>query len=208
MAVVLGRNLHDGPGLTINVSSAGTEAKPGVPRCGLSQALIGIDESSGVARPLSGDVIASADLILTADTGHRRQVVVLNPAARTRTFTLSEAARLATWVVGRDGTLGFAQAKADGESLSVEPDDLRAMTEPLPPDAAGRAKWLIVEMDAARGLTPPAPNRFGYLRIDAIGPDDIPDPHVLGYALHQQTAAAIVAAADAWSDAVRAVVLR
>lgn len=201
METVLGRTFVGTPELTIHVSSAGTEAEPGIARCGLSQALIGVDEPTGRARALSADVIADADLILTADSGHRRQVTILNPAARARTFTLTEAARLATWVVSRDGTLGFAQMQAAARPRPSEPNDVRVLTEPLPADPGGRLRWLIVEMNAARGLIPRAANQFGYLRVDAIGPDDIPDPHVLGYGLHQQTTAAIVAAAESWVGA-------
>ncbi len=208
MATVLDRNLAGTPELTIQVSSAGTEAEPGLARCGLAQALIGIDEPTGHAQALPAGLIVDVDLILTADSGHRGRVVLSDPAARTRTFTLLEAARLATWVVGPDGTLELAQAKAAGESLGAEPDELRALTDPLPSDDADRIKWLIVEMEAARGLTPLAANRFGYLRVDAIGPDDIPDPHVLGYGLHQETTAAIVAAAESWVGALNTVLSR
>lgn len=210
MAVILDRNLAAaaaaGAGLAVHVSSVGTDAQPGVSRCALAQALIGIDSPTGSARPLSAEIVAGADLILTADSGHRGQVVRIDHSARARTFTLVEAARLATWVVSRGGSVEFARAKAAGESPVAEPGDLRALAEPLPADAAGRAKWLIVEMDAARGLVPRADGRFDYLRVDAIGPDDIPDPHVLGYGLHREATEVIVAAADAWTDALGAVV--
>lgn len=205
MEAVLGRTFIGTPELTIHVSSAGTDAEPGIARCGLSQALIGVDEPTGRAQLLSADVIADADLIFTADSGHRRQIALRNPTALSRTFTLTEAARLASWVVGPDGTLRFARAEAAGRSRPSEPNDLRVPTEALPADSWGRMRWLIAEMNSARGLIPRATNHFGYLRVDAIGPDDIPDPHVLGYGLHQQTNAVIVAAVAAWVDAAASV---
>lgn len=208
MATVLDRNFAAMPQLMIHVFSAGTEAEPGKVRCGLSQALIGVDEPTGHARALSVDLIADADLILTADSGHLRQVVALNPATRARTFTLAEAARLATWVVDPDGPLGPAPTSAQSATLTTAPNRTQALTERQRSDAAAKARRLIVEMDAARGVAPIGHNRFGYLRVDVIGPDDIPDPHVLGYGLHQEAVAAIVATAESWTNALKTTMSR
>lgn len=202
MAVQLRRELDAAPPtVSAEVTSAGTAAEPGLPRCAMAQALIGVDVPTGQAQLLSSSLINDADLIFTADSGHRGAVLRQLPQARSRTFTLLEAARLATWVVGPEGTLSFALAKASGEPVAAEPEDLRALTDALPADAAGRGRWLVAEMEAARGMAPRTANRFGYLRLAAVGSDDLPDPHVLGYGLHQEVVEAITLTSTAWVEA-------
>lgn len=54
----------------------------------------GIDASPHAARRLTADMIAAADLILTAETAHRSVVVQSEPLAFRRAFTIREFARL------------------------------------------------------------------------------------------------------------------
>ncbi len=74
-------------------------------------------------------------------------------------------------------------------------DDLPGGVAPLPGDVDSRWRWIVDELDAARGLAPgpasaetPAAARPRWRRAreeaDVLHPDDIPDPHVLGSAWH------------------------
>jgi protein-tyrosine phosphatase len=78
-------------------SSAGTRARPGAPMhpdaaAALRDRGASTDHS---ARRLTPDVIAAADLILTATAIERDDVLTMLPAALDRTFTLREFGRLA-----------------------------------------------------------------------------------------------------------------
>jgi protein-tyrosine phosphatase len=142
----------------VEVSSAGVDARDGATRCARSRSLLaayGVDDvelwTTG-ARRLSPDDLRGADLILTASRAHRAEVARMLPATRTRTFTLRQAARAAREIAGRP---------------------LPAVV-PLPPadDVRARLRWLVVELDAARGP------------VDDPLDDDVPDPHVVGDAEH------------------------
>jgi len=204
MATLLERELAE-VDLTFAVSSCGTDAVAGVPRCELAQAFIGVSDASGAARLLADDQLETVELMLTADRSHRGHVVALQPSARPRVFTMIEAARLASWVVSDVGVIDFARRKAKGEDVTSELGDMRVMTNPLPADSIGRLRWLVTEMDAARGIAPFGENHFEYLRIDSIRADDLPDPHVVGFNLHEPVAAATAAAAATFAAAVRTV---
>lgn len=75
----------------------------------------GIDVSDFVARELTEEMLAEADLVLTATTEHRGLAVALLPAAVRRTFTLKEFARLGPLPVnGREtGLPDLARAKVE-----------------------------------------------------------------------------------------------
>jgi protein-tyrosine phosphatase len=85
----------------------------------------GIDPESFHARRLTATDAEGADLVLTATTQHRSEVVQLAPAALTRTFTLLEFSRLA----------------------SVFPSRLAA-----PAGGAARLRWLRESLLEARAL--------------------------------------------------------
>jgi protein-tyrosine phosphatase len=88
-------------GADVTSSSAGTRALVDYPIDGPSAAVLaelGVDPAGHRARRLTGDMIASADLILTASTEHRRAVLVEAPWAMNCAFTLREFARLASAV--------------------------------------------------------------------------------------------------------------
>jgi protein-tyrosine phosphatase len=79
------------------VTSAGTWGCTGAavePFAALALESRGIDASDFAARELTREMLAEADLILTATTEHRGLVVALLPSAVRRTFTLKEFARL------------------------------------------------------------------------------------------------------------------
>ena len=93
-------------GLPITCSSAGTHGLSGYPMDAPSaQALreLGEDPSTHIARRLTGELIAAADLLLTADPGQRSIIVQSEPLAFRRTFTMREFARLGAGLDPIDG---------------------------------------------------------------------------------------------------------
>lgn len=83
---------------TIHVSSAGTEAVPGMPMAATAASLVtgwGGAPSGTVARRLTAGLVESSDLVLGAATEHREAAVRLSPVrALSRAFSLREFARL------------------------------------------------------------------------------------------------------------------
>jgi len=80
------------------VASAGTRARPGAPMHPYTAAALrsfGADPDRFAARRLTPDLVAAADVVLTATAAERDEVLSLTPAALDRTFTLREFARLA-----------------------------------------------------------------------------------------------------------------
>ncbi len=128
---------------------------------------------AGGSRRLSADLVRGADLVLAADRGHRAAVARLVPAAHARLFTLRQAARLAAVLIGGDLPTAVA----------------------LPPagDVRGRLRWLVDELDAARGSGPYHQD------------DDVPDPHVIGDAAHEPVMSLLATAVTDLDGAVRVV---
>ncbi|WP_426737842.1 low molecular weight phosphatase family protein [Plantibacter sp. 2H11-2] len=84
-------------GHLIRVSSAGTGAQPELvmpPEVVEQSRRFGGDPSGHVARQLDRDIVADADLILTATREHRSDVARLLPRASRVTFTVPQFARL------------------------------------------------------------------------------------------------------------------
>ncbi|NQU38183.1 MAG: hypothetical protein HQ526_11400 [Actinobacteria bacterium] len=177
------------------VSSAGTDARPGMPGCELSLAYAGSAELGHESRQLTADLLNGIDVVLTADWSHAAKVVALLPQVRSRCFPVKLAARLATYVVGSPA-LAIAQAKAAGDTIDPEQAGPLAAVPALPADPTDRLRWLVSEMNEARGIAPrPADDNLPY------GVDDIPDPHVLGYNLHEMSAAMISESIQALTSA-------
>lgn len=83
------------------VSSAGLSGMVGQaahPYTAAALAELGADADGFVARRLTPDLLADADLILTATIRHRDAAVGLAPTNLRKTFTLREFARLATYL--------------------------------------------------------------------------------------------------------------
>jgi len=185
-----------GPDSLIEIHSAGTDATAGTPGCELSLAYAGSAEPGFESRVLTAAALEDVDLVLTAAWPHAAKVTALQPQMRTRCFPVRLAARLATHVIASDA-LTIAVAKANGEQIDAEASGQLAMVPPLPADVIGRFRWLVSEMNEARGIAPrPPEDNLPY------GVDDIPDPHVLGYNLHELSATMI---ADSINDLVAAV---
>jgi protein-tyrosine phosphatase len=84
-------------GTEIETSSAGTRALRGHPMDRPSANVLqelGGDPSGHAATQLTGALVDHADLILTATSQHRAEILREVPAAMRRTFTLREFARL------------------------------------------------------------------------------------------------------------------
>jgi protein-tyrosine phosphatase len=111
--------------LEVPVFSAGSRARFADPACPVA--------SPGVVHrsvPLETGHVRAASLVLGASREHRSAAVALVPSAQTRTFTLLQAARLASWLT--------AQRVAAPAGLSP----------------ANRLAWWVEELDAARGDAP------------------------------------------------------
>ncbi|MCG0239556.1 MAG: low molecular weight protein arginine phosphatase [Firmicutes bacterium] len=95
MAAALLRHLAAQRGFPLNVLSAGTFAIPDQPATPEAQATLmgrGIDLGDHRSRPLTPELVASADRILTMTAAHKEQVLALDPGAAGKTYTLGEYA--------------------------------------------------------------------------------------------------------------------
>ncbi|MFF0308439.1 hypothetical protein ACFYSC_13465 [Streptosporangium sp. NPDC004379] len=120
-----------GPASPIRVSSAGTHAEPGgrmAERARESLVRLGGDPGGFAARPLTPELVAAADLVLTAASEHRARAVQLLPASATRAFTIAEFGVL-------------SRAVPPGTALRHR-------------DLVRRAHTLVAEARALRGLVP------------------------------------------------------
>ncbi|MEV6859383.1 hypothetical protein AB0M44_00050 [Streptosporangium subroseum] len=82
-----------GPCPALQVISAGTHAEVGTRMAERARRVLirlGGDPDGFGSRPLTSELVAAADLVLTATTRHRAESVDLHPAATTRTFTIAE----------------------------------------------------------------------------------------------------------------------
>lgn len=152
------------------VASAGVAPLIGAPGCDAAPALRGRAHTHR-SKPVTADAVAGADLILTAAREHQARVTDLDPSARSRTYTVRQAARIARWMLD----VGMPQAgwtRNSNAALGLPPDDPRSAVSPLGEDWAA---WVVEEMDAARGLAP-VPHEET--------PDDIIDPHAGRPELH------------------------
>lgn len=192
----------------VEVRSAGTAAVAGAPGCTLAPLLAGSEHTS---QPLTAELVQWADLVLTAGREHQAGVVGLDPGARTRTFTMRQAGRLAQWLLNARMPAAARERAAapEGWESRFEPDDPLRHVAPMP--AGDRAAWLVPELDAARGYAPAPPPEppTGRRRRRAapMHPDDVPDPHVLGSEWHGTAAEQITTAAVPLLILLRDVVL-
>ena len=93
----------------IEASSAGTHGFAGHPMDGAMAASLlrhgipaqQVDDFR--SRPLTADLVAAADLVLTAESSHRRHIVEEEPAAAPKVFTLGQFATAAGEAEGETG---------------------------------------------------------------------------------------------------------
>ena len=102
---------------SITLSSAGTHGLTHWPvddRMASLLAADGIDVSGFRSRPLTGAMMADADLVLTLTAAHRAEALAQHPSAVRRTVTLGELSRLAAEL-----PRGAVQGDTDGERLAT-----------------------------------------------------------------------------------------
>jgi protein-tyrosine phosphatase len=105
MAAALLRKELAAHGLDVNVSSAGTRARPGLPPTDEAIAAMsahGLDITEHRSRGLDAEQLAAADVILTMAREQLRDLVVRAPETWRRTFTLREIVRRADEVGQRE----------------------------------------------------------------------------------------------------------
>jgi protein-tyrosine phosphatase len=129
----LGRHLDDPE--VVEVSSAGTHARPGDPASSGMMSIAtdwGVNLSDHWSRPLSPDLVAAQDLVLTMESGHRDRVALLAPGAGARTFLITEAAALLAVPVPRSG---LQEAGSVPERLAALVRQLQQVRSRVAPDA-------------------------------------------------------------------------
>lgn len=166
-----------------SVSSAGVGASPGADICERVGIRIG-DAGAPFAethrsRRLSSELVEGTALILTASRAERSAVASLAPGARSRTFTLREAADL-----------------VEGVDHTVAPADLLPF-EAFAAVANGR-RGLV---GPAARTAPPRAGLFG--RRSATDPLDVVDGHSLGGRRHEATLTEVSATVDRLLEALR-----
>ncbi|CAM3603262.1 arsenate-mycothiol transferase ArsC [Isoptericola cucumis] len=110
---LLDRALDD----SVAVSSAGTRGLPGWPvdeRMAAHLRDDGVELGPFRSRPLTGEMMAGADLVLTVTAAHRASALALHPSAVRHTVTLGELSRLAAELPG-----GSVQGATDAERLAA-----------------------------------------------------------------------------------------
>lgn len=123
----------------ISAASAGTAALAGFPIDPPSaQALheLGGDPDGHVARRLTPDMVTAADLILTAESGHRSVILQSDPLVFRRIFTLREFGRLGAQGFPEPASAPAPPLSADGLRARVAAvADQRGLGEPVSPGA-------------------------------------------------------------------------
>ena len=105
-------------GLPWLITSAGTRARPGLNPHPYAERLLrshGDDSEGWHSRRVTVDLLASADIILTASAEHRNEVLWLYPQAARRAFVFLQLARCCglskNSLMGRDGSTQAVEAQ-------------------------------------------------------------------------------------------------
>ena len=112
------------------VESAGVRAAPGRPMdrdSALQLVNRGLPIPTTTARQLTSDILAGADLVLTATKAHRAEVLDFYPRALRRTFTVREFAALSE-LVEADDLATLVKKAADARTKGPRVVDL---TDPI-----------------------------------------------------------------------------
>ena len=132
MATAILRRRFDERGIPAQVTSAGLyeAGHPAVEGALRALSARGLDAGEHRSRRLEADVVREADLVLALEREHVREVVVLEPEAWSRTFTLKEFVRRAAAAGprGPDESLSGWLARLHGgrrraDLLGSSPDD-------------------------------------------------------------------------------------
>jgi len=182
--------------LSIEVSSAGAHAIAGMPRCEVSESLVGQTYATP-SQELPED-LSDYDLILTMERSHRGPIVVGSPSVRSRVFTLVEAAQLAAFIAGP----GLVLDAATGVELGDQSDYDFDSVPKLPDESGQRWRWFTAELDAWRGQVPLN------LQMDSLAVVDIPDPHDYQQDIHSESFSRINQAVEVFITALTEVMSR
>ncbi|WP_104195976.1 low molecular weight phosphatase family protein [Cryobacterium sp. M15] len=175
-------------GIDAVITSAGTRAMTGsdmTPEAAALSSQYGASHTRHVARQLTEELIADADLVLTATREHRRQVVSMLPKATRYTFTLNQFARLVAPAALIDASASAgAGAGSAARNSAVEP--VETSMRVLPPVSRARPHLdfaaFIADIALTRGLHPsPTPATL----------DDVDDPYRQSAIVYARAAAAI-----------------
>lgn len=126
------RAKFDAAGMSVIVRSAGTSALEGNDMTDEAAALARQYGGTGarhIARQLTADLVAEADLVLTATREHRHAVVALHPRAARYAYTLTQFARLV------DAVDPATLDRSAGDGLSALLDEVAATRGFAPPPA-------------------------------------------------------------------------
>jgi protein-tyrosine-phosphatase len=118
--------------LSWSVASAGLEARPGQDMHPSAARILdrrGIDASGWTSRRVGPEMLAQADLILTATEAHRGAVARLSPGAMARTFTLLQFA----YLIRSSHSAAGVPGTDPGRSLIGRAGSARGNLQPLPP---------------------------------------------------------------------------
>ena len=139
------------------------------------------------SRQVTAESLHPADLILALDREHRSALARISPRSRSKTFTLRQAALLATQV-----------------HTTISAGQLPQGAPPLPDtsETSARLRWLVEEMDATRGMGSKLAEGDS---AEPWHPLDIPDPHVIGYQIHAAVIELIRTETREISSAIQAV---
>lgn len=145
-AEVLLRRRLEAVGLALEVRSAGTAAPSHARRCPSMETLLrarGLDlPADDGTHQLDVAMLERASLVLVAEGRHRAHAARADPAARSRTFTLVEAAALAAGVRAADAVRATPVATPE-EALREVAADLHAARGSVDlPDAAASGRRL------------------------------------------------------------------
>lgn len=149
------------------------------------------------SRPITAATLEAADLVLTAERSHCAEVAQLAPVVIPRTFTIRDAAGLASFVVSH-----VAEVSSNGARLVPG-------APPLPPATSSelRIHWLISEMNEARGLAAPVPSAGRSLlhprRQLSDADPDVPDPHAATRVSHTTAFRLLDGAVDSLAASVK-----
>nr|WP_055507612.1 low molecular weight phosphatase family protein [Nonomuraea pusilla] len=120
------------------VTSAGTQARPGLEMARGAQDVLrrlGLDADGFVSKPLTPELLAEADLVLTAAREHRAEAVSRLPRVAPRVFTITEFDAL-TGMVQRDLLAGHRDAVPRARALVEQAVGLRGLVRVDQPDIA------------------------------------------------------------------------
>jgi protein-tyrosine phosphatase len=124
-----------GPGAaSLQVMSAGTRGWEGEPMDRLAHVVLAersADPAGFVARQLTPEMVAAADLILCASRAHRSEVVGLDPRSLRRAFTIREIGRLVAGV--EPAEISRAGVRETGSAFGERATARRGLNRPADP---------------------------------------------------------------------------